>query len=79
MALSAKNAKLGLRKRTGTNKKGGTYTAYIFKCGDYESPLIFPSKLECAYLDDFIGEDAHKEFKKGKEGDGSLDDLDDDD
>lgn len=77
MALSAKGAKFGIRKLTGTNKKGKDYTAYVIRLGDYETPMLFPTKLERAYLNDFIGEEAHEDFKRGEKHDEPLDDLDD--
>lgn len=78
MALSAKGAKFGIRKLRGTNKKGKEYQAYIIRLGDYETPMLFPTKLESKYLDDFIGEEAHEDFKKGDpDHDKPLDDLDD--
>lgn len=77
MPLSAKGAKFGIKKLTGTNKKGKEYKAYVIRLGDYETPMLFPTKLECSYLDDFIGEDAHEDFKRGGEHDEPLDDLDD--
>lgn len=73
MAISTKKATLGIKKIRGKNKQGKEYEAYQFTCGIYKSPLIFPDDVAKAYLDDFIGEDAHADFK----GD-DLDDYDND-
>lgn len=72
-------ATLGLRKVTGKSKSSGNpYEGYQFTCGSYKSPLIFPQDdIVKDYLDTFIGEDAHSDFKRGSKDDEPLDDLDD--
>lgn len=39
------------KQKTGISKKTGKeFTAYVFCVGDYESPLMFPSKIELEYI-----------------------------
>lgn len=70
-------AKITLEKVSGTSKKGKQYTAYRFKAGLYQSPLFFPDPVNEAYLQKFISDSAHEEFKNGTKDDEPLDDLDD--
>ncbi|MBO7736100.1 MAG: hypothetical protein J6S67_26250 [Methanobrevibacter sp.] len=66
-----------IKKITAKSKKGNEYTAYQAVIGLYKSPLFFPSPVEADYLDRFLAQRERSIFKKGREGDGSLDDLDD--
>lgn len=77
--IPAKKATLGLKKIRGKSKNTGKpYEGYQFSCGSYKSPLIFPQDdIVRDYLDTFIGEDAHSDFKRGSAEDESLEDLDD--
>lgn len=65
--------KITLKKMTGKSKRTGEdFTAYELKAGLY-STLIFPrTKVEAAYLDKFLKDEAHSDFKDGGYLDDSL-------
>ena len=47
----------------GKNKKGKDYTGLRIKIGEFET-MIFPTKIEMLYLQHYLEEQAHKEFKE---------------
>ena len=49
-----------------SNKTGKDFQAYELKAGLY-STLIFPSPLEMEYLDKYLVESAHEDFKNDGE------------
>lgn len=58
-----------LKKVTGTSKRTGRdFQAFELRAGLY-STLIFPTPLEAKYLEQFLTEKAHKEFKDAEDDD----------
>lgn len=52
-----------LKKISGKSKRSGKdFQAFELKCGLY-STLIFPSPLESQYLDKYLTDQAHEDFK----------------
>lgn len=44
-----------LQQIKGTSKKTGKeFTGYVFKVGDFTSPMFFPSKIELEYINDHL-------------------------
>ncbi|MBQ3445814.1 hypothetical protein IJG29_03795 [Candidatus Saccharibacteria bacterium] len=53
-----------LKQIVGKSKKTGKeYTAYYIAIGKYKTPLFFPSEIELDYIQRYIAERAHKDFK----------------
>lgn len=51
------------KEQVKSKKNGKTYTGYKVVIEEYETPLFFPSKIESMYLDEFIADQTHKDFK----------------
>lgn len=53
-----------LQQVQGTSKKTGKeYTAYCVKIGEYSTPLFFPSKIELMYIQNYLKNQTHNDFK----------------
>lgn len=47
----------------GTSKKGKEYTALKIIIGEYEA-LLFPTKIEALYIQDYLTKKAHEDFNE---------------
>lgn len=49
---------------SGTSKKGKEYKALKINIGEYET-VLFPTKIELLYIEDYLKKQAHNDFQEG--------------